>query len=474
VSQPRSTSIQYLSKGICFYEVLLWPLACSQAIVFNGGVSVTKPLIALCLGVTTVLFAQDKSTLSPPEATQRRPGEFENQFLAIQIVPGWTVATSTGQTLTLVKGKYLLSINPIFLHASGVIGGRFGEIASGKKSIDAVMHNVDQRAGGFECSEWPPEALVATKAIALGNLYTDSSKPGNGCTLPSSRGPVWFGSYFSGQGSETDYAITLSYDTNDVNALPKKGAPELTLVFRQVAQMLKTLQLKPPMIISKVDPDSALPGATLTIYGSGFNLFNEASSAVQFSDFPNNPMSAPVVAADGKSLTFQVPTSINTVSCDAGQIDVGEFCVPIPANHVDINDCLPLPDGSTNWCGVPIPPAAYQISVTVPGWGVSSNPVSFTVIAPKPGPVSILLLYPNYGVSVGDTITVRGSGFTPTENTVQIGSAVVENLSSPDGHMITFQAPAAAGLSFVHGIKIYSATVTNANGQSNSISFAYR
>ncbi|PYU59683.1 MAG: hypothetical protein DMG55_13125, partial [Acidobacteria bacterium] len=92
----------------------------------------------------------------------------------------------------------------------------------------------------------------------------------------------------------------------------------------------------------------------------------------------------------------------------------------------------------------------------------------------KPGPVSILLLYPNYGVSVGDTITVRGSGFTPTENTVQIGSAVVENLSSPDGHMITFQAPAAAGLSFVHGIKIYSATVTNANGQSNSISFGYR
>src|SRR6266566_7061273 len=78
-------------------------------------------------------LCKDKNTLSPPEATQRRPGEFENQFLAIQIVPGWTVATSTGQTLTLVKGKYLLSINPIFLHASGVIGGRFGEIASGKK-----------------------------------------------------------------------------------------------------------------------------------------------------------------------------------------------------------------------------------------------------------------------------------------------------------------------------------------------------
>src|SRR5579864_5029811 len=242
-----------------------------------------RMLIALYLAATTVLLAQQKNSLSPPEATQSRPTEFENQFLAIQIVPGWTVATSTGQTLTLVKGKYLLSINPIFLHASGVIGGRFGEIASGMKSIDAVMHNVDQPAGGFECSQWPLEAIVVSKAIFLANLYTDSSKAANFCTFPSSRRPVWFGSYFSGQGSETDYAITLAYDTNDVNALPKKGAQELTLVFRQVAQMLKTLQLKPPMIISKVDPDSALPGATITIYGSGFNLFNQASSAVQFS-----------------------------------------------------------------------------------------------------------------------------------------------------------------------------------------------
>src|SRR5690348_14931241 len=96
-------------------------------------------LIALCLAATPVLLAQQRSSLSPPEATQPRPGQFENQFLAIQILPGWKVTTSTGQTLTLVKGKYLLSINPIFLHASGVIGGRFGEIVSGKKSFDTVM-----------------------------------------------------------------------------------------------------------------------------------------------------------------------------------------------------------------------------------------------------------------------------------------------------------------------------------------------
>ena len=127
-------------------------------------------LIALCLVAPTVLLAQHTSSLSHPEATQSYLTGFANQFLAIQIVPGWTVATSTGQTLILVRGKYLLSINPIFTHASGVIGGRFGEIVSGKPSIDAVMCHVNRPAGGFECSDWPLEAIVVSKEISLGIL----------------------------------------------------------------------------------------------------------------------------------------------------------------------------------------------------------------------------------------------------------------------------------------------------------------
>jgi hypothetical protein len=80
----------------------------------------------------------------------------------------------------------------------------------------------------------------------------------------------------------------------------------------------------------------------------------------------------------------------------------------------------------------------------------------------------------NYLVSEGDAITVRGDGFTSSGNTVQIGSATVTNVSSPDGKTVTFQAPAPAGSSFIHGIRIYNAWVSNANGQSNSISFDYR
>ena len=53
--------------------------------------------------------------------------------------------------------------------------------------------------------------------------------------------------------------------------------------------------------------------------------------------------------------------------------------------------------------------------------------MSFTVAAPKPNPVSISLLYPNYLVSEGDAITVRGDGFTSSGNTVLVnGKALKE------------------------------------------------
>ena len=336
-----------------------------------------------------------------------------------------------------------------------------------------MTSNVDQPAGGYECAQSQPEETTVTKAISLRNLYTDSSKADNGCSFPSSGQPVWFGSYFGGKASESEYTITLTYGTADVNSLPKKGSLELTHIFGEVVAMLKTLHLKPPIIISRVYPQSAPPGTTVTIYGGGFKLSNY-STAVIFSHFPNNSMAAPIIAADGKSLTFEVPTSIDTISCQAGYIEVGENCVPVPVNHIDVNDCPQNSDGSTNFCGIPMPPATYQISVSFDGSGVSSNPVSLTVNAPKPKPVWISLMYPNSLVSAGNTITVRGSGFTSSGNTVQIGSAVVNNLFSLDGKTVMFQAPAPTGTSFIHGIRIYKASVSNANGESNSISFDYR
>ena len=172
----------------------------------------------------------------------------DNPYLAITILPGWTVGPSVDQKLHLIEGRYLLTINPVFTHASGVEGGRFSEIVEGMPSLDAVTANVDQPAGGGECTLDRSDALKVTETISLGNLYTDSSKTGNGCVFPASGPPAWFGSFSRGDGPESEYTITLSYNSADVNGLPRKGSPELKQVFAEVVATLKTLRLKPPII----------------------------------------------------------------------------------------------------------------------------------------------------------------------------------------------------------------------------------
>jgi hypothetical protein len=399
------------------------------------------------------------------------PGKkFDNQYLTMTILPGWAAEPSADQKLSFIHGKYLLTINPIFTHATSA--ARFEQVAVGP-SVEAVTSKLDDPSDSYKCALWPPEKMIVNNSMSLGNLYTTASKSESGCTFPTSGQSVWFGSYVNGEGPESEYTITLMYDTTDVNRLPGKNSPELRHIFRDVVAMLKTLDLKPPIFITKVDPQSAAPSTTVTIYGSGFSVPN-FNIAVSFSDFPNNFMPAPIIAADGKSLTFKVPTSINTISCKAGSVDVKGWCIAAPADHINVNDCPQRSDGATNFCGVPMPPATYEISVSAEGSGVYSNPVLFTVAEPKPSPVSILLIYPNYLVSAGDAITVRGSGFTSTGNTVKIGSAVVNDLSSADGRTITFQAPASSGDSFIRGIRIYRAFVSDANGESNSINFGYR
>lgn len=391
----------------------------------------------------------------------------DNPYLTIRILPGWTVGASPDQRLNLEKGKYRLTINPVFTHASGIVGGRFSEIVEGMESLVAVTRNVDQPASGSECAQY--DALVVTNEISLGNLYTDSSKTGNECVFPASGLPVWFGSSFSGNGPESEYTITLSYDTEDVNLLPRKGSPGLKQVFAEVVAMLKTLRLKPPVIITKVSPQSARPGETVTIHGSGFNPFN--AKAVAIFAFITADLST-VVSESGRSLTFQVPTSIENTSCQEGRISTGGFCLPIPPGHVDVNDCPRKNDGSANFCGIPIPPATYQLLIGA--GGVSAPPIPFTVIAPQPTPVSISLMYPDYWVSVGTTVTVRGGGFVRTGNSVKIGDTVVNDLASADGKTITFRAPEPKGKPIVDGTRIFKVSVLNANGESNWIAIDYR
>lgn len=418
--------------------------------------------LLILIAATGILIAQ-----SPPNADRN----FANHYLTMTILPGWTVANSNDQRLTLHHGEYVFVINPIFTHASGIQGGRFSEIVVGMPSIDLVMRNVDQPASSNDCAQ--SDETVVTKELSLGNLYTDRSKTGSGCVFPANHEPVWFGSLVSASGSESEFTVTLSYDTTDVNSLPKKGSPELKQIFGEVKEMLETLHLKPPIIISRIEPSSAPPAATVTIYGSGFNIPGFRAT-VRFAELPNQFIPDPVISEDGTAMTFQVPSSMQMMTCPEGRIEIEEWCVPTPPNHVDVNDCPRVAGVSTNFCGVPIVPGTYHISAIAESSDVSSESVPFTINHPTLSAVSISLLYPSYLVSPGTLVTVRGGGFSTSGNTVKIGSSVISDIASPDGTNLTFPAPDPAGISLFQPLHIYEATVSNASGTSNPIIFWYR
>jgi hypothetical protein len=65
------------------------------------------------LSISIVLFL-----IGVTDGQTGAPGKkFENQYLTMTIRPEWTVGPSVDQTLNIVHGKCLVSINPIFTHA---------------------------------------------------------------------------------------------------------------------------------------------------------------------------------------------------------------------------------------------------------------------------------------------------------------------------------------------------------------------
>jgi hypothetical protein len=424
------------------------------------------------LAVITVLLASASIVKSSTDSGRR----IDTQYATMTVSRGWIVVNSESPTLVLKKGNYILTIDPIFSHASGVIGGRFYEVTGEMSSVRLVMGTMDGPPGPWECAQWPAEEIAITTKVSLQNLYTDNSKRGTGCRFPRKRKPVWFGAYSSG-GSELfgspndgEYAIRLDYQAANADGLPSQDSSELRSSLTEVVAMLKTLHLKPPIAISKIEPQSAPPGTTITVYGSGFNLPGAATSVV-FTDFPNDPRPEPVIAPDGQSLTFQVLTSTMAISCH----DIGNryFCPHRVVNGTDFDKlCRQLNYVHGNFCGIAIPPGTYQVVVNA--GGVASNPWSFTVTAPEPSAVSISVVYPDYLVEPRNIITVLGSGFASADNSIRVGTVVVNGVPSSDGKTIIFEAPVPDfRSSLVSSIGVYEMSVSNAKGESNSISLWY-
>jgi hypothetical protein len=210
--------------------------------------------------------------------------------------------------------------------------------------------------------------------------------------------------------------------------------------------------------ITLITPTSGPVGTKMLIKGSGFsprgNRVNFGYGAI-----PNLP------SPDGVTITFQVPSSL---------------CPPCTFSPLP---CL-LPCRVTN-------PGEYKVSVTNAN-GSTSNTVLFTVIArptptptptPTPSPTAPKLeaISPRFG-AIGTKVTLKGSGFTPTDNIVRFGYGSVVNLPSADGTTLELTVPGelCPPCVYLQGCKIacrvtvpgeYDVSVSNANGTSNSLKF---
>jgi IPT/TIG domain len=119
------------------------------------------------------------------------------------------------------------------------------------------------------------------------------------------------------------------------------------------------------------------------------------------------------------------------------------------------------------------PPAALYLVPVRPGQACpppASAAPAIRTLEPAAGPV-------------GTTVTIRGSGFSPTENGVYFGQGYVPHLDSPDGASIVFVVPSSldppcafAGPpcrppSIAPPAGTYQLAVVNGNGVSNPASF---
>ncbi len=198
-------------------------------------------------------------------------------------------------------------------------------------------------------------------------------------------------------------------------------------------------------VINSLSPSSGVIGTTVTINGSGF----VGNNTVYFGGSTVNA----VVSSNGQMLSFTVPEYITPCS-------PGMYCIMMARL---------------------VTPGTYDVRII--NNNGTSNSVNFTVTGSTNTAPQISSLTPTSG-AVGATVIVQGSGFAGN-NTVHFGNGVVANVYSSNGTSLSFNVPErldpacyftnppcmtfAASQLVTPGV--YSVSVENSRGTSNSISF---
>jgi peptidoglycan hydrolase-like protein with peptidoglycan-binding domain len=243
-----------------------------------------------------------------------------------------------------------------------------------------------------------------------------------------------------------------------------------------------TTQSSTPISISNVTPSSGPVGTQITITGSGF-------SQIPLADPGSGGYGEGIWLANGSVWSYLAgPLQTKILNDNTIVATVGSVACPGEQSACSSNFSSPLVPGN------------YSLYADLSNGTIISNKVSFIVTGSTP-PVSastpaITSVTPSSFpaesqggtgsaatvLTLGGQVTITGNGFTSTGNTINFAFGSIANVSSPDGHTLTFsfqrlssflsqcpQTPMSYDMCAGIPVGAYPVSVSNANGTSNSL-----
>lgn len=205
--------------------------------------------------------------------------------------------------------------------------------------------------------------------------------------------------------------------------------------------------------LTSLSVTTAPPGAPVTVYGTGFEPTNTV--------YVGGTTLSNIQSPDGSQLTFTVPGNANgSVSVSVGNARGTSNALTLTTgiNYPTQPPYYPYPN--------PCLPGQGGYGYGLPGQGYNCPPTNT-------GTPTISYLLPNSG-AVGTSVTVYGTGFSATGNTVHFGNGIISNKQSFDGRSISFTVPSSlSGYGYQPiGLGTYDVSVTNSYGvTSNTMPF---
>ncbi len=223
--------------------------------------------------------------------------------------------------------------------------------------------------------------------------------------------------------------------------------------------------------ITSLSQNTGVPGDVVTVYGQGFDPWNNTVS-IGGSTLPG------VSSANGTSLTFTIPFNIGYYGNGAQQLSISNARGTSNSVSFTINPfggCGSYgPYSNCGGCGnygYPYNgncggcqgyPYSYGNCGGCNGYGSCANaPISITSIDPQQG-------------GVGSIVTIYGTGFSTTGNTVHFGNGIIAGLNSADGRAVSFVIPSQLTGYGSQPVVVgtYNVSVANALGaQSGAVPF---